>query len=69
MKRCTSNKSIKSLKNGRMKYPIRLFLATLIGAILIIPTSVVLLKRTKAKIVKLANESDTLKIENYETRP
>jgi hypothetical protein len=63
MRKCTSNKSIKSLKNGKMKYPIRLLIATLIGAIVIIPTSVVLLKRTKAKIEKLANESDTLKIQ------
>ena len=52
-----------------MKYPIKLLLATLIGAIIVIPISVVLLKKTRAKIVKLANESDTLKIENYETRP
>jgi hypothetical protein len=63
MKKCTTNKSIKSLKNGQMKYTIRLLLATLIGAIVIIPTSVVIMKKTKAKIVKLANESDTLKIE------
>ena len=52
-----------------MKYPIRLFLATLIGAIVVIPTAVVLLKRTKAKIEKLANECDTLKIQHNETRP
>jgi hypothetical protein len=52
-----------------MKYPIKLLLATLIGAIIVIPISVVLLKKTRAKIVKLANESDTLKIQHNENRP
>jgi hypothetical protein len=45
-----------------MKYPIKLLLATLIGAIIIITTSVVIMKKTKAKIVNLANECDTLKV-------
>ena len=51
-----------------MKYQIKLLLATLIGACVMIPTSVVILRKTKAKIEKLANESDTLKIQHNENR-
>jgi hypothetical protein len=40
-----------------MKIAIKLILA-----IIIIPTSVVIMKKTKAKIVNLANESRTLKV-------